>query len=91
MLTENLFVFHISNVLKDSNYSLAQFEDTAIEAFNATIVLKEVKGNPVPYVRCLVRAKEIKLTPEEVVRQLFVQKLITHYGYPAARMVLEYR
>ena len=90
MPIDTLFEFHISDILKDSNYSLTQFHDTEIEAFNATITTKEVKGKPVPYVKCLVRNKEIKLTPEEIVRQLFVQMLVLRYGYPINRMSLEY-
>jgi hypothetical protein len=34
--------------------------------------------------------KEIRLTPEEVVRQLFLSVLMNEYGYPAERMELEY-
>ena len=39
---------------------------------------------------CLVRKKEIKLTPEEVVRQLYLLVLIEDYGYSTSRMELEY-
>lgn len=45
---------------------------------------------PVPYTNCLVRGKPIKLTPEEVVRQLYLMVLIDDLGYPASRMVIEY-
>lgn len=38
----------------------------------------------------LVRKKEIRLTPEEAVRQLFLGVLMNDYGYPAERMELEY-
>lgn len=80
------YPFHISTILKDSNYSLTRFEDAEIEAFNEAIIIKEVKGKPAPYVKCIVRQKEIKLTPEEIVRQLFVRKLMQHYQYPVSRM-----
>lgn len=42
------------------------------------------------YLTCLVRKKEIKLTPEEVVRQLYLLVLIEDYGYSTSRMELEY-
>lgn len=90
MSTETLFAFHITDILKESNYQLSQFEESEIENFNAAIIAKEVKGKAVPYVKCIVRNKEIKLTPEEVVRQLFVRKLVQHYRYPIERMALEY-
>jgi hypothetical protein len=35
-MTETLFLFHISDILKDSNYKLTQFEDDEIEAFNSS-------------------------------------------------------
>ena len=37
----------------------------------------------------MVRGKEIKLTPEEAVRQLYLYKLMHEYGYPADRIELE--
>lgn len=89
MTTDTLFEFHIADILKDSNYSLTQFEEREIEAFNNSIVVREIKGKPVPYVKCIVREKEIKLTPEEIVRQLFVRMLIQRYQYPVKRMALE--
>lgn len=90
MNTETLFKFHIADILKDSNYTLTQFTDEEIEAFNNLIIVKESKGKPAPYVKCIVREKEIKLTPEEIVRQLFVRMLIQRYDYPVKRMALEY-
>ncbi len=43
-----------------------------------------------PYINCLVRKKEIKLTHEEVIRQLYVMVLIQDFGYSTSRMELEY-
>lgn len=41
-------------------------------------------------VECLVRKVDIILTPEEVVRQLFLDKLINEYKYPVNRIKLEH-
>lgn len=90
MNTDTLFTFHVADILKDSNYSLTQFEDEEIESLNNSIIVKEIKGKPAAYVKCIVREKEIRLTPEEVVRQLFVRMLIQRYEYPVKRMALEY-
>lgn len=38
----------------------------------------------------MVRDKDIVLKPEEVVRQLFIDKLINEYGYSTSRMQVEY-
>jgi type I restriction enzyme M protein len=57
---------------------------------NRIEVRKDNKGNEVPYIVCLVRNKFIKLIPEEVIRQLYLQVLINDYNYPVSRMELEY-
>ncbi|HDL5682318.1 N-6 DNA methylase, partial [Mannheimia haemolytica] len=43
-----------------------------------------------PHIQCLVRKKDIKLTPEEAVRQLYLMNLHYEYDYPFERMELEY-
>lgn len=80
----------LTEILKDSNYKLTQFKPEQVASFEKTIVTKDVKGTLTPYINCLVRKKEIKLTPEEAVRQLYLMVLIDDYGYSADRMELEY-
>ena len=80
----------LSDILKDSNYSLSQFDTDKIELLEQKIKTKDVKGKETPFVFCLVRKKDIKLTPEEVVRQLYLMVLNDDYGYPVSRMELEY-
>ena len=82
----------IYDILKDTSYKTEQFSIEAIGRLNQNLTEKEDKsGKKYAVVKCLVRNKEIKLTPEEVIRQLFVDKLINEYGYPVARMKLEYQ
>lgn len=81
----------IYDILKDSAYKAEQFTEQAIERLNAKIIEKTDKnGKSYATVNCLIRKKDIKLTPEEVVRQLVLDKLINDYGYPTSRMQLEY-
>ena len=81
----------IYDILKDSSYKTEQFSNDSIERLNASLFEKDGKnGKKVCYVKCLVRQKEIQLKPEEVIRQLFLDKLINEYGYPITRMQLEY-
>jgi type I restriction enzyme M protein len=80
----------LSEILRDSNYKLTQFNEEKIKFLEENIFTKEIKGKTVPYVKCLVRKKDIKLTPEEVVRQLYILSLNQDYGYPIDRMELEY-
>jgi len=77
-------------ILKDTEYNLDQFNSGLIEQLENRITYKEMKFGQVPYVECLVRKKDIKLTPEEVVRQLYLLMLNQQYQYPYGRMQLEY-
>lgn len=83
-------IIKLSDLLRDSAYKLTQFKAAQIQALEARITLKETAKSPVAYVNCLVRGKPIKLTPEEIVRQLYVMVLIEDLGYPVSRMELEY-
>lgn len=81
----------IYDILKDTSYKTEQFSNEAIDRLNAKIVEKEDKnGKKYAVVECIVRKKDIRLNPEEVIRQLFIDKLILDYGYPVSRMQLEY-
>lgn len=81
----------LSKILKDSDYKLTQFSESKVKALEGKITSKENKsGKQDFYTTCLVRSKEIKLTPEEIVRQLFLMVLIEDLGYPIKRLELEY-
>lgn len=86
----NATSFLLSELLKDSNYKLTQFSEAQIASFEESIFLKETRGKQSPYITCLSREKEIKLTPEEAVRQLYLRVLHFDYGYPLDRIQLEY-
>ena len=84
----------LAEILHGSAYSLDLFtnsSDNAIQRLEERIKVKtNKKGVAEPFVTCIVRDKEIKLTPEEVVRQLYAERLMTEYGYPKERLVFEY-
>ncbi|MCH5157344.1 MAG: N-6 DNA methylase [Clostridiales bacterium] len=81
----------IYDILKDSAYKTDQFSQESIETLNNRIIDKEdKKGKHYGVVDCLARKKQITLKPEEVVRQLLIDKLINEYGYPVSRMKLEF-
>lgn len=82
----------VFDILKDTSYKTDQFSDEAIDRLNSKIIEKEDKnGKKYALVECVVRKKNIRLTPEEVIRQLFLDKLINQYGYPVSRIKLEYQ
>ena len=61
-----------------------RFRDVPEELVEADLLNVEVL-----YITCAIRDKEIKLTPEEAVRQLYIYKLMNDYGYAASRIQLE--
>lgn len=81
----------IIDILKDTEYKSEQFAADAIARLNARIEERtDSRGRTVAKVKGLVRNKDIVLKPEEVVRQLFIDRLINEYGYPTSRMQVEY-
>jgi len=42
-----------------------------------------------PYLKCLASDRERPAKPEEIVRQLLIQRLIREYGYPIGRIAVE--
>ena len=84
----------LAEILHGSAYSLELFTtlyDNSIQRLEERIKIKtNKKGVAEPFVTCIVRNKEIKLTPEEVVRQLYAERLMNEYGYPKERLVFEY-
>lgn len=62
----------LNEILKDSAYKLTQFNAAQIQTLENSIKIKEVRDKATPYATCLVPGKEIKLTPEEAVRQLYL-------------------
>ncbi len=80
----------IQTILKDSNFHLALFSTDEIEALRKEVFTKTTRGKETPYIKCIVREKDIQLKPEEIVRQLYAARLISDYGYPKKRLAFEY-
>lgn len=80
----------LAGILKESNYRLSQFTASEIEQLEQTITLKATRSSEVPYTVCLVRQRAIKLTPEEAIRQLYLQVLTERLRYPLDRIQVEY-
>ena len=79
----------LNEIMKNSNYENTLFSEEIKREIESNIYTKDINGVKVPYISCLIRQKEIKLTPEETVRQLYIYKLMREYDYPASRIQLE--
>lgn len=66
----------LNELFKNTSYDDTLFSSEAITTIEKGIFTKNIKGKEVPYFKCLVREKDIKLTPEEAIRQLYIWKLV---------------
>lgn len=80
----------LNGVLKNTNYELSLFSEEARKFVEDAIIVKTIRGKEAPFITCLKRNKEIVLKPEEIVRQLYLYKLIHEYGYPTSRIEVEF-
>jgi len=77
-------------IFKDSNYKLTQFSALQIKKLEESIFTKKIKEIDTPFIKCLIRKKDIKLAPEEAIRQLYLMVLLDEYSYPVTRIEIEH-
>ncbi len=80
----------LQSILADSRHSLSLFREEEIQVLRARVFTKTVRKRERPFVKCIVREKDVQLKPEEVVRQLYGARLIDYYGYPKSRLTFEH-
>ena len=83
----------LADILHGSAWSLDLFSKhtkMVAELESKITIRTKSDGKQTPFIKCLIRDKEIKLTPEEVVRQLYTKILIEDYGYPKERITYEF-
>ena len=80
----------ISQFVKDSNYDVSLFTQAELETLGANIMTRETNGKTIYNVRCLIRDTDIRLKPEEIVRQLYLRRLMENYGYAKNRIAVEF-
>ncbi len=75
----------ISSILaaKSSGYAIDIFAQEEIDA------LKLIQKRGKPYLKCFATGKDRLAKPEEIVRQLYLHKLMKDYGYPKDRIAVE--
>ena len=75
----------IQTILRDSNYHLDLFDTSEIQSLRQRI---ESEKTPITY--CPIRGKAVQLKPEELIRQLYVERLLNRYHYPRERVRFEH-
>jgi type I restriction enzyme M protein len=69
----------------DTKHGLTLFEPKDITFIEKQLFEKSGK----PYIKCLVKGTDRPAKPEEIVRQLYLHRLLTHYNYPKDRIDVE--
>jgi len=70
---------------KDAKHRIVLFGSDQIEWLEHRIFDKDGK----PYLRCLASDRDRMVKPEEVVRQLWIKKILEEYRYPKERIEVE--
>ena len=80
--------YSIDEIFKsqDTEHRLTLFKPEDIQWLDAKLFDKNGK----PYLKCLASDKDRPAKPEEIVRQLWIKKLLDEYHYPKSRMRIEY-
>ena len=81
---------YIFEILKDTNYQTSLFSIEEINELEQKVWVKDGKTGKVPVIQCIIRKKEIRLTAEEIIRQLYTARLINYYKYPESRIQFEH-
>jgi type I restriction enzyme M protein len=73
----------ITEILRGTAYALTIFPPKEVAA------LAPFLKNGKPYLKCIATDKDRPAKPEEIVRQLYLRKLMHVYGYPRDRIAVE--
>lgn len=76
----------LEDIFRGSSHNSTVFSPEAVAHINSIIISRNTR----PFIRCLIRNKDIRLTPEEAVRQLFIYELTHREGYAQEHIKLEY-
>jgi type I restriction enzyme M protein len=88
LLNGVIFLFRIDEIFKseETKHRLTLFKTEYIKWLETQLFEKNGK----PYLKCLASDKDRPAKPEEIVRQLWIKKLLEEYHYPKERIKVEY-
>lgn len=83
-------MYTLKHLFDNTKYNSKIFTDEEVKAIEEKIYTKQSRDKETPYIKCLIRNKEIQLKPEEAVRQLYLYRLIHTYGYSTDQIAVEH-
>ncbi|GAB2176906.1 N-6 DNA methylase [Dongia sp. agr-C8] len=66
------------------------FSEAELEAIRDRLSEKDARGKTALFVKCLIREKNVPLKQEELIRQLWINRLLDKLAYPKRRIAVEY-
>ena len=75
-VTDNISLSQLAK--STGKYDLTIFSKESIDKLEQRIIKKDKNF----FLRCLIRQKEIQAKPEEIIQQLYLDKLINEFSYP---------
>lgn len=80
--------FSIDDIFKsqDTKHRLTLFKAEDVQWLETQLFEKNGK----PYLKCLASDRDRPAKPEEIVRQLWIKKLLEEFNYPKSRLRIEY-
>ncbi|MDB6023833.1 MAG: Type restriction modification system, Methylase [Verrucomicrobiales bacterium] len=70
----------------ETQHRLSLFDFADLKGLESQVFEKNGK----PYLKCLATDKDRPAKPEEIVRQLWIKRLLSQYGYPKKRLAIEH-
>lgn len=67
-----------------------QFSEVEVSKVRERASVREARGKQAHFIKCLVRDKDVQLKQEELVRQLWLDRLTTQLTYSKQRVAVEY-
>ena len=65
----------LNDIFKNTLYDYDLFSKEAVESIKNAVFIKKTKDVETPYIKCIIREKDIKFTPEEGGADIFLDCL----------------
>jgi type I restriction enzyme M protein len=77
-------------ILKKGDYQFSILKREEILDLRKRIIKKVIEGNDRFFLNCIIKKKEIEVSPKEVLRQIYTERIINEYNYPKNRIEFDY-
>ncbi|MCS4198465.1 N-6 DNA methylase [Salinibacter ruber] len=80
----------VVEIFRNAKHSLSIFSEDEVRSIIPRLTRTEYRGEMRTKIECRVRGREYVLKPEEIVRQIYLNRLIDRYKYDISRINVEH-